>query len=729
MAEIYKIQTQSSGTMLPEQDRVQLQNDAGRYLQAAAQDLSRVGQIIDDRSNREATNRMTVAKENIDNFIKTYNDFSDGYMERMTTIAQQMWDEAYNGLSRNQRVMFERNNPASTEIMKLGIAREVGDVALRHEVDEAKVRNDVTAVQIALDDNGRLKSPQEIMEGLEYQLNDIQNNPGLKDFPDQRSIIEKDLGSKTIKGALDLALSVGNTTSAKNLLYHENSKSFLSPSEIAQYTSRIISYEESAAKEAKENGSTVAKVSEAKEKITWLYDGLMRSADRSGVDRQVAEDAFYYITSQIKNGTPANQLVASPAFVSLQKMVNQDPNADPNMKKMFNIIGKKGLTLNDIFGGDNIYALQVGATDAAATIAQTTNAYTRGYVAQAMSDLDNSVNDIINAHVDEDDRNKAKQPSSSLDILLTRSEHDDLEKAVAAVEVNETALSAEQVKQLNRSRALLARYLDDCERTLGLIQSGSHADLWSSVYRGSGFFDLFKKNFFSGNLTPKTAIDAMANKQPYPIGAAAYSALANSSSSESLQQDIVDESWDAMVATTTNVTMDKEPPKVGTYGYLIDATVSAMYNVANYRDYGTEKPHNIATVLGAQGKTFDGKKFMKLLSDLETQFNVTDSYSAGIMVNDDPTAPIEQTQAYAVLKYAIEKSGFVLTDEDGAEAREGAIRNMADSLRSAMRPRSGTSLSELSKKQRKMLQDRRQSEISVSGALAARNKKVGTTNQ
>ena len=730
MAEIYKIQTQAQGTMLPSQDRVQLQNDAGMYLKEAAQELNRVGQIIDERSNREATNRMEAAKTMVDDYIKNYNDFSDGYMERMTAGAQQIWDDAYAGLSRNQRVMFERNNPSATAIMQVGIAREVGDKALKHEVDQAKLNNDVLAARMSLDANGRLNNAQTIMDNLEVELNKIQNNPALKAFPDQRAIVAKDLGSKTIGGAIDLALATGRIGTAEKLWGDKSARAFLSPFELAQYKQRIVSYQETLKKQAEEKGSTTTKIEKSKEKFKLMYDSFMRSADAQGIDRTRAAEDFHFITSQIVQGVPVDQLVASPAFVEMQKVIMDNPYADPELKKALNTVGKNGLTFKDIFGEDNIYALQVAAENASSEIAQATNANIMGYIGKSQSLLDNTVNEIIDAHVkDSDQKGRLKSDMTKyLDISdLTPEEAERLGDAVNSANQYITVRDSAQKAQIRRAQQMLVNYEDRVTGTLGVLAEGGHVDLHSATMKGDEIYYLFKRNMYSGNMSVADVQKFTTNKTPVDISGIIRDAyrLGDKNAIKEVQET-VDYSWDSTVAAITNAYGYKENPDPGTYGYMIDAAIGKMFYLANDRKYGTQEFSDEAVAIGAEGKTVDGRTVFKMRKDLRDALGLKEADALRLIVNDDPTAPITQTMAYQVVKTAADKAGFRPTGENAQhpEIREDVIQSIADSLRSTMRTRSKAALAELSEKQRKMLLDRRDSRTTIAEAEKIRQQRV-----
>ena len=295
MAEIYGIQKEAQGANIGSQERIQLQNDASKYFAEASNDLYRIGELINERANREATYKMETTKAQIDDYIKNFSDFgSDNYMEIMQANAQKMWDESYGSLSRDQRIMFDRNNPSAGEIMKVGIARGVGEVALNHEVEDAKRNNDIKATQMMLDENGNLLSSQGIMNNLEIELNKVQNNPAFENFPDQRKAVEYDLGHKTIKGSLDMALAEGKLGTANKLIGNESARTYLSPSEIASYKANILAKEKALKEEAEKHNTTSAKVSETEDKIKIFYDAGARTGDALGIPRDVWDASFSF---------------------------------------------------------------------------------------------------------------------------------------------------------------------------------------------------------------------------------------------------------------------------------------------------------------------------------------------------------------------------------------------------------------------------------------------------
>lgn len=745
MAEIYKIQTSAQGSMIQSQDRIQLQNDAGKYLQEAARELNRVGQIIDDRSNREATNRMELAKEEMAEHIKNWTDFGPGYMERMEESAMNIWNSAYEGLSRNQRVMFDKNNPCAREIVTIGTAREIGEKSLRHEVDNAKVYNDVKAAQMALDESGVLNSAQTILNNLQAEQDKVKDNPALANFPDQQALIAKDLGHKTITTSLDMALAVGRLGTAEKLIGNKSATKYLSGTEIAQYTSRIKSYIESAKKDAENNGTTTEKVEKSQEKLIALYDSYMRAADRAGIDRQIAEEAFHNITSQIIHGVPADELVASSSFSVFQKAINSSDYTDENLKKFANIAGVmpdgRVITYKDLFGEDNIYCLQTAAKNASSKIAQVNNANVRGNIMNSIRILDSEMNDIINSSdLDSDVKEQAKQPTYTLDFSqmnLTEDKYFKLIDAINTAETYESVYQTEQEKQLNRARELVSSYEDSSARRMGLASSATHIDLNSAVYKGDEFYYLGKRNYYSGNM-PMSAVEQFTSeKQPVELSGVIANTLYNAALGNTVGaiksmfnpasdvQSAEDYSWDATTAAVENSLRNKKLPKPGTYGYLIDAVVGKMVQEANYRNPDTGKVSKTAHLIGAEGKFLGGKEMLKMKRDLMAENSLKTAADLTYTVKDDPTAPIETTTIYSVVKSAINKAGFFTPagSDVTPEQREDAIRNIALSLRATMRPRSTAALAELSDKQAKMLMDRRDSTITTAAAEAIRKEK------
>ena len=340
MAEIYGIQKEAQGANIGSQERIQLQNDASKYFAEASNDLYRIGELINERANREATYKMETTKAQIDDYIKNFSDFgSDNYMEIMQANAQKMWDESYGSLSRDQRIMFDRNNPSAGEIMKVGIARGVGEVALNHEVEDAKRNNDIKATQMMLDENGNLLSSQGIMNNLEIELNKVQNNPAFENFPDQRKAVEYDLGHKTIKGSLDMALAEGKLGTANKLIGNESARTYLSPSEIASYKANILAKEKALKEEAEKHNTTSAKVSETEDKIKIFYDAGARTGDALGIPRDVWDASFHDVMSQIIHGVPADKLVSSEQFKIFQSVIARDPSQFGEFSKLANFAG------------------------------------------------------------------------------------------------------------------------------------------------------------------------------------------------------------------------------------------------------------------------------------------------------------------------------------------------------------------------------------------------------
>lgn len=723
MAEIYGIQKEAQGANIGSQERIQLQNDASKYFADAANGLYKIGELINERANREATYKMETTKAQIDDYIKNFSDFgSDNYMEIMQANAQKMWDESYGSLSRDQRIMFDRNNPSAGEIMKVGIARGVGEVALNHEVEDAKRNNDIKATQMMLDENGNLLSSQGIMNNLEIELNKVQNNPGFENFPDQRKAVEYDLGHKTVKGSLDMALAEGKLGTANKLIGNESARTYLSPSEIASYKANILAKEKALKEEAEKHNTTSAKVSETEDKIKIFYDAGARTGDALGIPRDVWDASFHDVMSQIIHGVPADKLVSSEQFKIFQSVIARDPSQFGEFSKLANFAGvtKDGqpVTYKDLFGSDNIYALQVAAKNASAAIAKANNASLRGAIRDSQSILDNTINDLIDSS-DLDSSKKQSMKQSNKDLVLDINEqgYDDLVAAVQVAERYESALNEQQQKQLDRARRLLATKEDRVSRIFGLATQNSPINMTDANYKGREWYYQLPRNFYSGNLPLNWVQASTSNKGVVSLAAV----LQGGQMPEYIQSD-VDSSWDSIVASISNSFESDELPDPGTYGYLVSAVVGKLAFEANYRQGNSDDMSNTAVALGAQGRVLGGKQMMSIRKELLSENNLLQSGNSNAMVADSSTAPIEQTQIYSILTSALRKAGF-----NGVPGKEeeykNAVKGIAESLRTTMRSRGKASLAEISKEQARMFMNRRNMSITNREAQAVRRDK------
>jgi hypothetical protein len=723
MAEIYGIQKEAQGANIGSQERIQLQNDASKYFADAANGLYKIGELINDRANREATYKMETAKAQIDDYIKNFSDFSsDNYMEIMQTNAQKMWDESYGSLSRDQRIMFDRNNPSAGEIMKVGIARGVGEVALNHEVEDAKRNNDIKATQMMLDENGNLLSSQGIMDNLEIELNKVRDNPGFENFPDQRKAVEYDLGHKTVKGSLDMALAEGKLGTANKLIGNESARTYLSPSEIASYKANILAKEKALKEEAEKHNTTSAKVSETEDKIKIFYDAGARTGDALGIPRDVWDASFHDVMSQIIHGVPADKLVSSEQFKVFQSVIARDPSQFGEFSKLANFAGVtkdgKPVTYKDLFGSDNIYALQVAAKNASAAIAKANNASLRGAIRDSQSILDNTINNLIDSSsLDSDEKQSMKQTNKDLVINIDEQGHDDLVNAIKVAERYESALNEQQQKQLDRARRLVATKEDRVSRIFGLAAQNSPINMTDASYKGRQWYYQVPRNFYSGNLPLNWVQASTSDKGVVPLAAV----LQGGQMPEDIQSS-VDSSWDSLVAAVSNSFESNELPDPGTYGYLVSAVVGKLTFEANYRQGNSDDMSNTAVALGAQGRVLGGKQMMSIRNELLGENNLFQSGNKNTMVADSLTTPIEQTQIYSILTSALRKAGF-----NGVPGKEeeykNAVKGIAESLRTTMRSRGKATLVEISKEQARMFMDRRNMSITNREAQAVRKDK------
>lgn len=720
MAEIYGIQKEAQGANIGSRERIQLQNDASKYFAEASNDLYRLGNLINERANREATYKMETTKTQIDDYIKNFSDFdNDNYMEIMQANAQKMWDESYGSLSRDQRIMFDRNNPSAGEIMKVGIARGVGEVALKHEVEDAKINNDIKATQIMLDENGNLHSSQDVMNNLEIELNKVRDNPGFENFPDQRKAVEYDLGHKTVKGSLDMALADGKLGTAQNLIGNESARTFLSPSEIASYKANIIAKKKALDEEAAKHNTTSAKVTETEDKIKIFYDAGARTGDTLGLSRDVWDASFHDVMSQIIHGVPADKLVSSEQFKIFQSVIARDPSQFGEFSKLANFAGvtKDGqpVTYKDLFGSDNIYALQVAAKNASAAIAKANNASLKGAIMGSQSILDNTINNLIDSSdLDSSQKQSMKQSNKDLVFNLDEQGYDDLVAAVEVAERYESALNEQQQKQLDRARRLVATKEDRVSRIFGLASQNSPINMTDASYKGREWYYQVPRNFYSGNLPLSWVQASTSGKNALPLAAV----LQGNLSQEDIQSSI-DSSWDSIVASISNSFESKELPDPGTYGYLVSAVVGKLAFEANYRQGNSDDMSNTATALGAQGRVLGGKQMMSIRKELLSENNLLQGGNNNTMVADSSTAPIEQTQVYSILTSALRKAGF-----NGVPGKEeeykNAVKSIAESLRTTMRSRGKASLAEISEEQARMFMNRRNMSIANKEAQAIR---------
>ena len=756
MAEIYGIQKEAQGANIGSQERIQLQNDASKYFADAANGLYKIGELINDRANREATYKMETTKAQIDDYIKNFSDFTDdNYMEIMQANAQKMWDDSYGSLSRDQRIMFDRNNPSAGEIMKVGIARGVGEVALNHEVEDAKRNNDIKATQIMLDEKGNLLNSQGVMDNLEIELNKVRDNPGFENFPDQRKAVEYDLGHKTIKGSLDMALAEGKLGTAQNLIGDESARTFLSPSEIASYKANIIAKQKALEEEAEKHNTTSAKVTETEDKIKIFYDAGARTGDALGISRDVWDASFHDVMSQIIHGVPADKLVSSEQFKIFQSVIARDPSQFGEFSKLANFAGVtkdgKPVTYKDLFGSDNIYALQVAAKNASAAIAKANNASLRGAIRDSQSILDNTINNLIDSSkLDSDEKQSMKQSNQELIINIDEQGYDDLTEAVQVAERYESALNEQQQKQLDRARRLIATKTDRVSRIFGLASQNSPINMTDASYKGDEDYYLVPRNFYSGNLPLDWVEESTSGKTGNYRGSKWYhqipgvlfsgnlpislvqasisgkNAVPLTSLLQGLTQDDIqegtDSSWDSIVASVTNSFESDELPDPGTYGYLVSAVVGKLAYEANYRQGNSDDMSNTAIALGAQGRFIGGKQMLDIRKELLAENNLFQGGNRNSMVADSSTAPIEQTQIYSILTSALRKAGF-----NGVPGKEeeykNAVKGIAESLRTTMRSRGKALLVEISKKQANMFMNRRNMSITNREAKAVRDAK------
>lgn len=502
MAEIYKIQTSAQGVMLPSQDRVQLQNDAGRYLQAAAKDMQRIGQLADDRANREATESMKVATEEANAYIADFNAMNSAdYQDVMAKNAMKIWDDRFSSMTRNQKVMFERNNPSAREIFSVGVAKAVGEKALNHEVTEQKMYNDQESINIAFDDNMNRRSPSEIKSMLKAKSEERQLLPVFQAHPEKLAELNRDLQIKAVSGALDDAMTYGN---------FGDMDSILADSELTKYfdAKTVATYKRESARLKKEyyedlaNGKTSEK--EVKES-TDLFDAyanvVLTNARASGMDQNTALDTIFRVTSQINNGKKLSEVDVGDINI-LNDLFNMQTEEGNSVKmRLPGVMGKNKngefVTFESVFGGMSDTALIKGSSAFSGNLLKSVDGSYRGQVTKIHSSAVNHLNKI---QTEQDVKNFSSIDGSKIkeeQYLVLRKIYEDYNKY-------EQGLNEEQHKTRKTIEYILEQFDNNADIVGGTTYNEEVADTsWFSSTR----------RLQTGNMTMAEANKAMGFEQ------------------------------------------------------------------------------------------------------------------------------------------------------------------------------------------------------------------------
>lgn len=697
MPEIYKIQTSANGTFLPSQDRVQLQNDAGQYLQQAARNLQEIGTLIDDRSNREAVGKMAAAKEQVDAYIKDFSSFeSPDYHEQMVAGAMKIWDDAFAGMTRNERAMFNRNNPSAREIMGVGIVKAASEKALNHEVEASKIFNDQKSITVAIDDNGRVRTAQQAVDILNDEINRILENPVYQKHPDAARKVIMDLGNKSSRSYLDMAIASGKYSEAEKALGSDTVKSFINGQEYAQYYSAIQREKERVAKDAAQGGGSEGKVVKAENLFTEMYDAGVRGAEAIGDDPQKFVDSYYRVLSAIQQGTPLKELtkVAMGDIEVVEKAVTSDPNIAAAVNAgVLGIDQNNGIiTWEQVFGDINKYNLQTAANNAGSKIAKARDSYFEGSVGRTHAYATKLEQSIIKRQNDYDKFSDIEKDDRIIGSQMNLSEYNTVKDVYKAYRENSVALNDVQKKKMNEFGEYLREYEGKAGEGFGMAV-GHITDL-NAEYKSDKTIVTGAKNVFFGNRSPaqampiknkgiegntlgedylpeylkhaKSDISLIAGQNPF---------ASNEPRKPGEYEGEVREVWDSMVnPVQIYLEKSKTMPERGSIDYIIKAAAMSLFVDANYIDEKTGDISEFAKTAGVVPGSIHAGEVIDTISYLRSKF-AADPRAASTRVDTDRSLAAKDTQTYQILKEAYQHRGLHPT--------ESQLESLTNSLRSS----------------------------------------------
>lgn len=704
MAEIYKIQTSAQGSMIPSQERVQLKNDAGKYLQEAAQEMNRIGQMIDERSNREATNSMKAASEQADNFVKDFNAFdSPTYQEDMVNGAMKIWDDAYNNMSRNQRVLFDDSNPSAREIYQVGVVRAANEKALNHEVDTKKVYNDQLSSQIAFDDNLNRHSPNHIKQRLTEEQNLYMSIPAFKNHPEKAQELVRDLYLKTVGGALDDAYSDGNWGYMETIMKDKELTKFFDARTKAAYNKHIQEVKDAEVKALKDGNTTSEAVSGAKNRYIDYATFMVNSARLQGKDINEAYDTYFRVLTQINSGVPLEKVNATDLNY-LDGILGMTPDGKP-------------ITFVEFFKGMDSMALIMGAQKASSEILTAINPTYKSKIVN----VDNAVASLFD-DIDRELEAKSKNSDGTVNKTLFEKNQASflagknlsvdrfyqLKKAYNSYQATALSLRPDQVEKKQKIEKVLTGYRNNFSAYMevGMDQ----------IVKSTSWFDGTRSYWGGANMTGaeayKTRIDttregeesslpdyfkAMTVNPTNLVGFANMSIdimreIKGKEANMTLtptQQKLIEEGgiagdillglngekinygkyslkkrqgWDAIVDPTSRGLNMEDMPERGTVDYALLAVIGAVHADDSFNVKGYKELTEWQKKMGGGNNVVSEDALMDIYYSLREQF-APDRKSITAKIDIDSSVPARDTQTFKMLSKAYDMAGLHPTED------------------------------------------------------------------
>lgn len=301
MPEILGNQVSANATMIKPIHNDKIDDFITKNLQDASRQLGNAADLVAQRAQRRATDKMKLATTEADIAIEKFTAFdSDDYMDKMQAEAFQKWDEAYSSMSLTERKKFDEANPSARSIFELKIKEAVEKKTVSHEAEEQKVYNDQLAWQIVMGENGKARTPNDVKAMVMYQNDIIRNNPVYQAHPEIAEQLQRDLERKAVGGALDMALLDGRYDDVESMVADKELGKFFSPTERLTYVKSAQAQRAAEQKAAKEQGYGSAGVKQASDRFKqFLNDTIVTNPD---VDQQEIIHEWVGALSQLNAG-------------------------------------------------------------------------------------------------------------------------------------------------------------------------------------------------------------------------------------------------------------------------------------------------------------------------------------------------------------------------------------------------------------------------------------------